>query len=123
MSDFLFKNLTVWQKALVFADKIIEICENLNSDYKHYKLIEQTEAASSSIAQNIAEGSGRHSKKEFIQFIYYSRGSLYETITLLNLFEKRNWITNQKLEECEQNGIELGKMLNGLINSLSKAIE
>ena len=51
---FNFKNLLVWQKALKFAAKVINTTEHLHSTGKHYRLIEQTEAASASIAQNIA---------------------------------------------------------------------
>jgi len=71
-----------------------------------------------SVAQNIAEGKGRYSQKEFRQFLYYSRGSLFETVTLLNLFALRNWITEAKLSQIEHEANEIGKMLNGLINSL-----
>lgn len=52
--NFNFKELNVWQKSLQFANDVIEITENLNTDKNHYLLIEQIEASSASIAQNIA---------------------------------------------------------------------
>jgi len=116
--DFGFKDLLVWQRALEFANKVIQLTENLNTEKNHYRLIEQIESASSSVSQNIAEGKGRYSAKEMRQFLYYSRGSLYETVTLLNLFALRKWITNNQLDELEAEAIEIGKMLNGLINSI-----
>ncbi len=116
--QFGFKDLSVWQRALDFANKVIELTESLNSDQKHYRLIEQIEASSASIAQNIAEGKGRYSKKEFKQFLYYSRGSLYETLTLLNLFSLRGWISESQLSLLENEADEIGRMLNGLINSI-----
>ena len=76
-----------------FTDHVLEITENLNLPKKHYRLIEQAESDSASVAQNIAEGKGRNSKKEFSQFLYISRASLYETVTLLNFFARRKWIT------------------------------
>jgi len=97
---------------------VIQLTENLNTEKNHYRLIEQIESASSSVSQNIAEGKGRYSAKEMRQFLYYSRGSLYETVTLLNLFALRKWITNNQLDELEAEAIEIGKMLNGLINSI-----
>jgi len=118
MNNSSFKDLNVWQKALEFANTVIELTENLNTGQKHYRLIEQIEAASASVAQNIAEGKGRYSPKEFKQFLYYSRGSLYETVTLLNLFALRKWITKQQLKTMEDEADEIGKMLNGLINSV-----
>ncbi len=119
-SSFGFKNLKVWQKAIDFADKVIELSENLNTSGKHYRLIDQIEASSASIAQNIAEGKGRHSQKEFSQFFYIARGSLYETVTLLNLFFKRNWIREDKLDELERDSFEIASMIKGLINSINK---
>ena len=118
---FQFKDLKVWQKALDFADKVIDITENLNTSSKHFRLIEQIEAASASISQNIAEGKGRRSKKEFVQYLYISRGSLYESITLLNLFERRKWISIETLEEMENDGVEIASMLKGLINSIYRS--
>jgi len=88
---FKFKDLIVWKKAIEYADQIIELTEILNTKVRHFRLIEQLELSSASITQNISEGKGRHSKKEFVQFLYFSRASLYETITLINLFYRRKW--------------------------------
>jgi four helix bundle protein len=71
--DFAFKDLIVWHKAVDFADHAISLSENLKSDQKHFRLIEQFESASTSVPMNIAEGKGRNSKKEFIQYLYCSR--------------------------------------------------
>ena len=56
-----------WQPAVDFADYAISLTENLQSNRKHYRLVEQFESSATSVAMNIAEGKGRHSKKEFIQ--------------------------------------------------------
>ncbi len=117
-NNFAFKELKVWQKALHFADDVIDLTENLNTDRKHFRLIEQIESSSASVAQNIAEGKGRFSKKEFRQYLYIARGSLYETVTLLNLFQLRNWIAKDQLDEMEFQAFEIAKMLKGLINSI-----
>ncbi|NJO69386.1 MAG: four helix bundle protein [Bacteroidetes bacterium] len=113
-----FKNLLVWQKALDFAVKVIKITESLNSSGKHYRLIEQIEAAAASIPQNIAEGKGRYSKKEFIQYLYISRGSMYETLTLTEIFYRSGWIDEQNYNTIESEGIEIINMLMGLIESI-----
>lgn len=111
-------NLDVWQRADGFAKKVIDLSENLATANKHYRLVEQLESAVASIAQNIAEGKGRRSKKEFIRFLYIARGSLYEVITLLHIFEKKNWISSTKLEDLEAEGFEIASMIKGLINSI-----
>jgi len=90
MNDkFGFEDLDVWNRAVDFAVKIIKIAETMEVERKHFRLLEQIEAASTSIAMNIAEGKGRYSKKEFIQFCYIARGSLYEVVTLLELFYRK----------------------------------
>jgi four helix bundle protein len=54
MIRFSFENLEVWQKAVSFAKEVIELTDKINTSQKHYRLIEQLEAASASIALNIA---------------------------------------------------------------------
>ena len=70
---------------------------------------------------NIAEGKGRYSQKEFIQFLYVARGSLYETVTLLEIFFKQQWIAKDKFLELKETGKEIAKMLNSLINSIKNS--
>lgn len=68
---------------------------------------------------NIAEGKGRESKKEFMHFLYIARGSLYETLTLLEIFQMRGWINHDIFYDLEQESNEIAKMLQGLIKSLA----
>ena len=121
-SRFGFEELEVWQKSVKYSKGVILLVETINTGRKHYRLIEQLEAASASIAMNIAEGKGRYSKKEFIQFLYIARGSLFETITLLTIFHSNNWITDEQLEKMKQSADEIAKMLGGLIASIKKSM-
>ena len=117
--QFGYEKLEVWNKAVEFAVKVIEAVENISTDRKHYRLLEQIEACSTSISMNIAEGKGRYSKKEFIQHCYIARGSLYETMTLLEIFRRKRWITDSEYTSFETAGKEIASMIKGLINSLS----
>ena len=119
---FSFEDLDVWQKAVEFARIVIDLSERINTDRKHFRLIEQLESAATSVALNIAEGKGRYSKKEYIQFLYVARGSLYETITLLIIFNKNNWINEKQLNDIKIFADEIGKMLSGLINAIRNSI-
>jgi four helix bundle protein len=121
MGKFGFEDLEVWRKAVEFAKGVIELAESIETDRRHFRLIEQLEASSTSIALNIAEGKGRYSKKEFVQFLYIARGSLYETITLLIIFHKNNWVSDNQLDEAKAVGEEIGKMLSGMIASIKSA--
>jgi four helix bundle protein len=115
-----YKDLLVWQKSLNFADQIINLIDQIESSRKHYRLFEQLESAVTSIPMNIAEGKGRNSKKEFMQFLYYARGSLYETTTLLEIFKLRGWITTEQFNELELQSIEIARMLNGFIRTIAR---
>jgi four helix bundle protein len=121
MGKFAFEDLEVWRKAVEFAEEVIELAEGVETDRKHFRLIEQLEASSTSIALNIAEGKGRYSKKESVQFLYIARGSLFETITLLIILNKKKWITDRQLDEAKASGEEIGKMLSGMIASIKNA--
>ena len=117
---FSFEDLDVWQKAVDFADKVISTIDEFNTDRKHFRLIEQMESAVTSIALNVVGGMGRFSQKEFIQFLYIARGSLFETITLMKIFKMRNWISDIQYIDFRNKGNEIGKMLSSLINSIKR---
>jgi len=113
-----YKSLIVWQKSLIFANEVINLTEELDTDRKHYRLLEQIESAATSVPMNIAEGKGRSSKKEFSHFLMISRGSLYETMTLLEIFKLRNWIPEESFIKLENLSNEIAKMLNSLNRGL-----
>jgi four helix bundle protein len=115
---FAYENLEVWNKAVDFAVEVINTVDNISTDRKHYRLLEQIEASSTSIAMNIAEGKGRYSRKEFKQFLYIARGSLYETMTLLEIFRRVKWIKDRQYNEHKISGKEIASMIIGLVKSI-----
>ena len=115
---FAYEKLEVWNKAIEFTVKVVDIVGDINTNRKHFRLLEQIEASSASVPMNIAEGKGRYSKKEFIQYLYISRGSLYETMTLLEIFRRKKWIPDHLYSQLEKLGIEIASMIKGLINSI-----
>jgi len=119
---FSFEDLELWKEAIDFADQCLNVVDKIGIvDRKHFRLIERVESAASSPALNIAEGKGRYSKKEFTQFLYITRGSLFETITLLELFRRREWIKDVDFLEIKKSAIQLAKKINSLINFLKKS--
>ena len=113
-----YKDLVVWQKSIQFACEIIDLIDTNESDRKHYRLIEQLESACTSVAMNIAEGKGRYSRKEFSHFLMIARGSLYETMTLLEIMKLKQWIPEDSYIDLERQSHEIGKMINALNRSL-----
>ena len=116
-----YRELLVWQKSMQFVNQVIQIIDKLETPRKHFRLIEQLESAVTSIPMNIAEGKGRNSKKEFLQFLYISRGSIYETLTLLEIFKLQKWLSEEEFKRFEGSAIEIIKMLKGLINAISRS--
>jgi len=115
---FAFEDLLVWQKAIDFAEVVIKTIDEFEAPRKHFRIIEQLEAASISISSNIAEGKGRFSKNEFVHYLYIARGSLFETVSLLILIRRLAWISESKLSELKLLGEEIAKMINSLIKSV-----
>ena len=115
---FAFEDLLVWQKAVDFAEAVIKTIDEFDAPRKHYRIIEQLESAAISVSSNIAEGKGRFSKKEFVHYLYISRGSLFETVSLCILLRRLAWISVDKLVELKLSGEEIAKMLNSLIKSV-----
>ena len=116
-----YKDLQVWQKSMDLADQVIKVIDEMDTPRKHYRLIEQLESAATSIPLNIAEGKGRLSKKEFMQYLYIARGSAYEMLTLVEIFQRQGWISQENYEKLEQSTIEVIKMLKGLIKAISQS--
>jgi hypothetical protein len=59
-----YKDLVVWQKSMEFANQVIDVTELLDSQRKHYQLVEQLVAATTSVLMIIVEGKGRFSHNE-----------------------------------------------------------
>jgi four helix bundle protein len=116
-----YKDLQVWQKGMEFANQVIQLIDGLDTPRKHYRLLEQLESAVTSVPMNIAEGKGRESKKEFIHFLYIARGSIYETLTLLEIFKVRGWMSIEEFVTLETKAVEIIKMLKGLIKAINNS--
>jgi len=73
------------------------------------------------VPANIAEGWGRGSTKEYIQFLHIARGSLMELETHLIIAQKLSYIDTVNANIFQRYIEGIGKMINQLINSLNKA--
>ena len=87
-----------------------------------FALSAQMRRAAVSIPSNIAEGQGRNSDKEFINFISIARGSLWELSTQLELCERLSYISAAQKAETDILVTEVSKMLNALAKSLTNNV-
>jgi four helix bundle protein len=115
-----YRDLVVWQQAMELVHGIYEVTSHF-PDAEKFGLTSQMRRAAVSVACNIAEGQGRNSTGEFIQFLGHSRGSLQEVETQLLVAERRRFIsapaTVASMKQCER----VRKLLNGLMISLREA--
>ena len=116
---FAFETLEVWQQAMKLVETIYHISSTFPTQ-EQFGLTSQLRRAAISIPLNIAEGKGRYHKKEFIQFLYNARGSLYETVTLLKIALNLHYLTEKQQQDLLQVVREIMSKLSGLINSLKK---
>ena len=114
------KDLQVWQKSICLAGKVYEATREF-PESERWGLTAQTRRAAVSIASNIAEGSARGGRAELLHFLHIARGSLSELETQVLI------AVNQRMLESPtalQNDIcEVGRLLNGLIRSLTRQVE
>lgn len=114
---FRFEQLTVWQKAVEFADNIYEITNKFPSD-ERFGLTNQLRRASVSISSNIAEGSSRGSNRDYTRFIEIAYGSVMEIVSQLHVSRKRQFLSEEVFDELCVKADELARMLSGLKSSL-----
>lgn len=113
-----YKQLKVWQKAMDLTTEIYKLVRLLPKE-ETYALSDQMRRAAVSIPSNIAEGQGRNSDKEFVNFLSVARGSLWELETQIEICERLGYIDNAIKSNIFLTTAEVSKMLNALSNSLS----
>ena len=116
-----YQDLIVWKKSIYLCTELYRLTANF-PDSEKFGITNQIRRASVSISSNIAEGWGRNSTKNYIQFLKISRGSLLETQSLLIVSNKLNFLTNDEHKEIDLLVTEISKMLNKLISTLENNI-
>lgn len=116
-----YKDLIVWQKAILLVTEVYSISKTF-PDSEKFGLSNQLNRAVVSVPSNIAEGWGRESNKNQLQFLRISRGSLMEVETLILISKNLNYINDQKFKIISSEIEEVGKILQGLIKSIQQKI-
>jgi four helix bundle protein len=115
-----FEDLDVWKNAREFCKKIREII-NTPALLKNYALKDQILRSSGSVMDNIAEGFERDGNKEFIQFLYFSKGSLGETRSQVHRCFDSGYLSELKYEELLTDCQNLSGQISNLITYLHKS--
>src|SRR6202451_3129936 len=114
-----YRDLIVWKKSMSL---VLEIYRNTNAFPKTetYGLATQMRRAVVSIPSNIAEGQARLTTVEFKQSLGHARGSLMEVETYILLAQELSYLESDQSESLLARTAEVGKILNGLLNSLGR---
>lgn len=111
------EQLDVWKKSIDFTVEVYKITENFPKD-ERFGLISQIRRASVSIAANIAEGAGRKSDKEFLNFLSMSQGSASEVETELLIAFRLGYIADEPFQSLMLKMDEIGRMITGLCSHI-----
>jgi four helix bundle protein len=97
MVKFRFQDLKIWQLAIEIADELFDIADELERK-RLYRFADQPRGSGMSMSNNIAEGSGSTSTKDFGNFLNIARKSTFENANILILLRMRELIDDQRLE-------------------------
>ena len=112
-----YKDLIAWQKAMDLVAAIYAATEKFPKREVH-SLTDQIRRAAVSVPSDIAEGQAHYNHREFLHFLQHSRGWLAELETQILLTQRLNYVAPTDADPLLRQIEELGRILNGLINSI-----
>ena len=116
-----FEDLEVWQMARKFASSVFELTLQENFS-REYKFKDQIKSSSGSVMDNIAEGFGRESRLEFINFLGIAKGSLNETKSQLHRASDQRLISKEKFEELYNDAEIISAKIGAFMIYLNKSL-
>ncbi len=111
------KDLIVWKESIDFVKLVYLNTQNFPKEEK-YGIVSQIRRAAISIPSNLAEGCGRRSPNELIQFLYYALGSCSEIETQLIISKELDFLTLKDFDILIQKNTSIIRMLTALLNSI-----
>ena len=110
-----YTELEVWKESRGLVKEIYTITANFSKE-ELYGLTSQIKRCAVSVPSNIAEGCGRRTSKDTIQFLYISRGSLYELETQVYLALDLKFLNQDEFDKLQDKILHCKKLLSGFIN-------
>jgi four helix bundle protein len=114
-----FRDLMVWQKAMLLVKKTYRITANFPKN-EELGLKSQMRRVAVSVPSNVAEGQSRNHPREFVQLLHIAMGSLSELETQFEVSTRLKILSAAEADRILQNCKEVGKMLHGLANSVHR---
>lgn len=113
-----FEDLDCWKEARKLTRQIYEAISRNPIWQRDVRLCGQIQAASVSVMSNIAEGLGRHSDKEFVQFLFIAMSSAAEVQSHLYVAIDQRYLSKESFDEIYAQAEKTGKIISGLIKYL-----
>ena len=117
-----YKDLNVWKAAMELVCEVYEATRNF-PDTERYGLTSQMRRCPISVPSNIAEGWSRNSARSFISYLNIASGSMSELLTQLEIANRINYISEEKMHAYEVKGIQISKMLYMLIKKIESRLK
>ena len=108
MANFRFQDLCIWKESKEISKELFIVANKLRNE-RHHSFSDQLFRATLSITNNIAEGSGSTSKKDFANFLIISRKSIFECANILIIIEELNLLTKEEKDRLEKSLMGLSK--------------
>jgi four helix bundle protein len=115
-----YRELIAWQKAMDLVVLVYKASARFPRE-EVYALTSQLRRAVVAIPSNIAEGQGRRSTREFLNFLSIAHGSLREVETQVIIAQRLKYLCDTEANVLLELAAEVGRLLNGLSNSLASS--
>jgi four helix bundle protein len=115
-----FRNLKVWQESMRLVEEVYRVTRGFPPD-ERFGLTSQIRRACVSIPSNIGEGKRRRSQRALLYHLDVALGSQGETEVQLDISKRVGLLTTREYDPLLELTEEVGKMLNGLIDSIELA--
>ena len=119
MEDFRFEQLDIWKESIEISDTLFDYADEADKK-RFFKFAEQLRSATMSVSNNIAEGSGSFSDREFGSFLNIARRSVFECANILHIFERRRIISAEEKNTVKSKLVILSKKITNFRKSLGK---
>jgi four helix bundle protein len=110
MADFRFQELDIWKESKDLTKKLFAVADKLRRE-KFHSFSDQLFRATLSITNNIAEGSGSTSKKDFANYLAISRKSVFECANILIILHDFNLLNTDEKDNLVRSLMELSRKI------------
>lgn len=119
---FNFEKLEVWKESIDFADLVYSATKSFPDD-ERFGLTNQMRRAAVSISSNIAEGSSRSSRTDYVRFIEYATGSVFEVVSQATISRRQGFLGEPDFTRLYAAAEKQSRMLSGLRKSMLEKSE